>query len=52
MQDTQLFALELWDAKDEDREHGGHTFGDKLGIVDEEEEASEKVPETEKPILA
>ena len=52
MQDTQLFALELWDAKDQDQEHGGHTFEDRLGLDDEEEEATEQVPKPEKPIFS
>ena len=52
MEDTQLFGLELWDARDEDAVNGGHSFEDKLGIDEEEEEAVEIVPKPDKPVFA
>ena len=52
MEDTQLFGLELWDARDEDAVNGGHSFEDKLGIDEEEEEAGEIVPKPDKPVFA
>ena len=52
MEDTQLFALELWDAKDEDAVNGGRTFEDKLGIDEEEEHADEMVQKPDKHIFS
>ena len=49
LEDTQLWALELWDAKENDKENEGKTFHDLIGEQEETPEEDEVKPE--KPIL-
>ena len=52
MEDTQLFVLELWDAKENDDKNDENTFREKLGMVSDKENAVETVPKPEKPVFS
>ena len=52
LEDTQLFALDLWDLKEDDEKNGENSFNERVGVQAVDDHTVDEVPKPEKPVFS
>ena len=52
LEDTQMFALDLWDLKEDDEKNDGNSFTERVGVEAVDDHTVDEVPKPEKPVFS